>query len=86
MTIPLTAFLFLYLLFVFICLVFSVIAIYHIMKYGQVNFATFAAVFIYAAGCAAVLFLSYLYLSRIDWSVGLTIMQGGFGIFGVNNF
>ncbi len=86
MTIPLTAFLFLYLLFVFVWLVFSFIAIYHIMKYGQINFTTFAAVFIYVSGCAAILFLSYKYLINIDWSAGLTIMQGGFGIFGVNNF
>lgn len=86
MTIPLTVFLFLYLLFVFIWIVFSAIAVYHIMKYGRVNFATFAAVLIYLAGCAAILLLSYKYLIQIDWKIGFAIMSGGAGIFGVNNF
>lgn len=86
MTIPLTAFLFLYLLFVLVWLVFSFVAIYHIMKYGQANFATFAVVLIYSAGCAAILLLSYKYLIQIDWKAGFTIMLGGAGIFGANNF
>lgn len=86
MTIPLIAFLFLYLLFVFIWLIFSLIALYHIIKYGQINFTTFLITFAYIAGSIIILFLSYEYLSRIDWSAGLTILQGGAGIFGVNNF
>jgi len=32
------------------------------------------------------LFFSYQYLIPIDWSVGLTILQGGAGVFGTNNF
>lgn len=86
MTIPLIGFLFLYLLFIFIWLIFSLIALYHIIRYGQINFTTFITTFIYIAGSAIILFLSYGYLSRIDWSVGLTIFQSGAGIFGVNNF
>jgi hypothetical protein len=86
MTIPLIAFLFLYLLFIFIWLIFSLIALYHMIKYGQINFMTFITTFAYLAGSAIILFLSYEYLSRIDWSVGLTIFQGGAGIFGTNNF
>lgn len=84
MTIPLIGFLFLYFLFVFVWLIFSLIALYHIIKYGQINFTTFIAAFAYLAGSAMILFFSYEYLSRIDWSVGLTVFQGGAGIFGVN--
>jgi len=86
MTIPLIAFLFLYLLFVVIWLIFSLIALFHIMRYGQVNFGTFLAAFIYLAGSAMILFLSYQYLIQIDWSIGLTIFQGGVDMFGVNRF
>lgn len=86
MTIPLIAFLFLYLLFVFVWLIFSLIALYHIIIYGQINFTTFITTFIYIVGSGLILFLSYGYLSRLDWSAGLTIFQGGAGIFGVNNF
>lgn len=86
MTIPLIGFLFLYLLFVFIWLIFSLIALYHVIRYGQINFTTFFAAFAYIAGSALILFLSYGYLNQIDWSVSLTILPGGAGVFGVNNF
>lgn len=86
MTIPLIGFLFLYLLFAFTWLIFSLIALYHMIKYGQINFATFLTTFIYLGGSALLLFSSYQYLSQIDWSVGLTFFQGGAGMFGIDNF
>ena len=86
MTIPLIAFLFLYLLFIVVWLIFSFVALFHIVKYGQVSFGTFIAAFIYIVGSVAILFFSYEYLSQIDWSVGLTIFQGGTDMFGVNRF
>lgn len=86
MTIPLIAFLFFYLLFVFVWLIFSLIALYHMIKYGQINFTTFLTIFIYIGISIILLFLSYQYLSRIDWNVGLTIFQGGSSLFGSNNF
>jgi ABC-type maltose transport system permease subunit len=86
MTIPLIAFLFLYLLFLVVWLIFSLIALFHIIRYGQVSFGTFTAAFLYIAGSIIILFFSYQYLSQIDWSVGLTIFQGGNDIFGTNKF
>ncbi len=86
MTIPLIAFLYLYLLFAFVWLIFSLIALYHILKYGQVNFTTFVAAFAYLAVAALIINSSYLYLSPIDWSAGLTVFQGGAEIFGTNSF
>lgn len=86
MVIPLIAFLFLYLLFVFGWLIFSFIAVYHMLRYGQINFVSVFSVLAYTAGCAAVLFFSYRYLSPIDWSAGFDVLRGGIGIFGVNNF
>lgn len=86
MTIPLIGFLFFYLLFVFIWLIFSLIALYHVIKYGQISFTTFLATFAYLAGSVLILYISYQSLGQINWNVGLTIFQGGAGIFGVNNF
>lgn len=86
MTIPLIAFLFFYLFFVIVWLIFGLIALFHMIKYSQINFTTFFTTFIYIAGSIVILYLSYRYLSVIDWSVGLTIFQGGAGVFGVNNF
>jgi len=86
MTIPIIAFLYFYLLFIAVWLIFSLIALYHMIKFGQINFTSFLTTFIYLAGSAVIVFLSYQYLSRIDWSVGLSIFQGGAGIFGTSNF
>jgi len=86
MTIPLIGFLFLYLLFIFIWLIFSLVALFHMVKYGQINFMTFITTFAYIAGSVVILSFSYDYLSHIDWSVGLTIFQGGAGLFGSNRF
>ncbi|MDO8668462.1 MAG: hypothetical protein Q7K35_05250 [bacterium] len=85
MTIPLVAFLYLYLLFVFAWLIFSLIAFYHIMKYGQICFASFIAVSAYFVVSVIILTFSYEYLSQIDWSIGLTVFQGGSQFFGANN-
>ena len=86
MTIPLIFFLYLYFLFFAIWLIFSLIAFYHIIKYGQVSYTTFFTIIIYLAGSVLILFYSYQYLSPIDWSVGLTIMRGGSSVFGTSNF
>jgi len=86
MTIPIIGFLFLYCLFVLVWLIFSLVALFHMIRYGQINFVTFITTFTYIAGSVMILFFSYEYLNQIDWSVGLTIFQGGAGIFGVNNF
>lgn len=86
MTIPLIGFLYLYLLFLFAWLIFSVIALYHIIKYGQIGFVSLMSIAVYLAVSAALLSLSYQFLSQIDWSVGLTIFQGGVNPFGSTNF
>lgn len=86
MTIPLIAFLYLYLLFVFIWFIFSLIAFYHMIRYGQIGFINFMASLAYFAVSTIILFLSFQFLSQIDWSAALTISQGGVQFFGSNNF
>ena len=86
MSIPIIAFLYLYLLFVLVWLVFSVIALYHIIRYGQIGFTSLAVTLIYILVSTAILFLSYQYLSQIDWEASLTVFQGGVGVFGSSNF
>jgi len=86
MTIPLVAFLYLYLLFILLWLIFSIIALYHIIRYGQISFFSVMVTMAYLMATMAVLFLSYEYLSQIDWEVGLTVLQGGFQFFGSSSF
>jgi hypothetical protein len=86
MNIPLVAFLYLYLLFVLVWLIFSLIALYHILRYGQISFTSFLAIFMYVAVSVILLFLAFEYLSQIDWSVNLTIFKIAPGPFGANDF
>jgi hypothetical protein len=86
MTIPVVAFLYLYLLFVLVWLIFSLIALYHMIKYGQIGLVSILAVLVYLAVCLAILDLSYQYLSPIDWDAELTILRGGFQSFSPVNY
>lgn len=86
MTIPLIGFFYLYLLFVFIWLIFSLIAYYHIIRYGQIGFISVAATLTYFIVSVLILVFSYLFINQIDWSIGLTVSQGGIDFFGSNNF
>ncbi len=86
MTIPLIAFLYLYLLFVLTWLIFSIIAFYHIIKYGQINIISIMVIFAYLAVSIIIIYLSGLFIAGIDWSVGLTVFQGGSGFFGSSGY
>ena len=86
MTIPIIAFFYLYLLFVLVWLIFSVIALYHMVKYGQINAASILATIGYLAFSVVILYLSYQFFVRIDWNVGLTISQGGVNFFGSTDY
>ncbi|OGF24327.1 hypothetical protein A3H09_01530 [Candidatus Falkowbacteria bacterium RIFCSPLOWO2_12_FULL_45_13] len=82
MTIPLIVFFYLYLLFIVVWLIFSIIALYHIIRYGQINYISIMAVIIYLAGVAVIFSLSFVFLSQIDWTASLAILQGKVGVFG----
>ncbi|MDD5071127.1 MAG: hypothetical protein PHQ42_00065 [Patescibacteria group bacterium] len=73
MTFPLYIFLIIYLIFLLGWLIFSFIAIYHMFKYGFLNFTTFFTIFIYIAISILMLLFSYKYLSQIDWQMNVTI-------------
>lgn len=78
MSFPLYIFLFVYFLFLFGWVVFSLLAIYHMVKFGAVTFATFFSSFVYIAGSAALLFISYNFLSQIEWNMNVSFLEGIF--------
>jgi len=80
MTFPLYIFLFLYFAFLTLWLIFSLIAVYHILKFGFKNFITFFTTFIYISVSVIMLFGSYYYISQIDWNMNITILRGLFNI------
>ena len=80
MTFPLYIFLIIYFVFLLGWLVFSFIAVYHMLKFGFFNFTTFFTVFVYIAISFLMLAISYKYLSQIDWQMNVTIFGDLFNL------
>jgi len=80
MTFPLYIFLIIYFVFLLGWLVFSFIAVYHMLKFGFLNFTTFFTVFVYIAISFLMLAISYKYLSQIDWQMNVTIFGDLFNL------
>ena len=67
-----------YLLFLLLWLIFSLVAVYHMIKFGFKNFTTFFTTFIFVAVSLALLVVSYNFLIQIDWDASVSIFQGAF--------
>ena len=68
MTLELSAFLYIYLLFLLFWLAFSNVALYHMFKFGFKNIVTYLSIFIYISVSGVILFTSFMYIVQIDWS------------------
>lgn len=68
MTFPLYLFLFVYLAFLAICLIFSLVAVYHMFRYGFKTFTTFIITFFYIAVLILIISVSYNAISQINWN------------------
>jgi hypothetical protein len=75
MSFPLSIFLYIYLVFLLIWFIFSIIGVYHMLKYGFLNFMTFFSVFLYFTVSVAMLLVSYNFISGIDWNLNITIFK-----------
>ncbi len=78
MSFPLIIFLYIYFAFLFVWLIFSVIGVYHLIRYGFLNFMTFFSLFAYAALSFLILSVSYNYIKEVDWNVTISIFDGAF--------
>ncbi len=78
MSFSLDILLYIYLAFLLFWIVFSVIGIYHMLKYGFLNFMTFFSVFIYVIVSAVILLTSYNFIVQVDWSSDITILNNIF--------
>ena len=67
-----------YLLFLLLWLIFSLVAVYHMMKFGFKNFTTFFTTFVFVAVSLALLIISYNFLIQIDWDISVSILEGAF--------
>lgn len=78
MTFKLSILLIPYLLFLFLWLFFSLVAVYHMIKFGFKNFTTFFTTFIFVAVSLVLLVVSYNFLIQIDWDTSVSIFKGAF--------
>jgi hypothetical protein len=65
---PLWILLFPYALFLLVFGVFSLIDLYHAIRFRSGGFSAFLLTVFYLAGTASILYLSYLMLSTLDWN------------------
>ncbi|MCK4554299.1 hypothetical protein KAU19_05055 [Candidatus Parcubacteria bacterium] len=78
MTFSLSLLLIPYLLFLFLWLIFSIVAVYHMMKFGFKNFTTFFTTFIFIGVAILMLMTTYDFISQIDWKEQVTIFENAF--------
>ena len=75
MAITLSIFLYIYFAFLLVWLILSLVAIYHMLKFGFKSFATFSATFIFIAISIFLLAGSFKYLSEIDWQKEIIVVD-----------
>ena len=56
--------------------IFCLVAIYHMFKFGFKNLPTFLVTFIFIVGAFFLLWASYEYISQIDWTINVSILEG----------
>lgn len=75
MTIPLYVILFIYLGFSAITLLFWLAIMYHLIRFGTLNFINLLFSLISIAGIALWIFYSYRYLIAVDWTQTISIFD-----------
>jgi hypothetical protein len=75
MSLTLSIFLYIYYAILSVWLVFSLVAVYHMFKFGFKNFITFTTTFTYMAISAVILLSSFGYISQVDWQTELFNLQ-----------
>jgi len=78
MTFQLSILLIPYLLFLLLWLIFSLVAVYHMMKFGFKNFTTFFTTFIFIGIAILMLTTTYNFIEQIDWKTEITIFENAF--------
>lgn len=66
--IPFSVLLILYLVAVAIVLIYALVNLYHVFRYGQMSALSYFVTSLFGAGFLIILALSFIYISQIDWS------------------
>jgi len=76
LTVPLYIFLFIYLLFLCVFTILSLINLYHIVSTGTFTFVSFIMTFFTFVATVLTLYFTWHLLSGIDWQQPLTLFDG----------
>jgi hypothetical protein len=75
MEIPLSAFLFAYIVYIAIFLFFTFFNLYHMLKFGFVSFWAYFLTTAYIILTVLALFVSYFYIAQVDWTGSFEVFQ-----------
>lgn len=75
MEIPLSTFLFAYIIYVAIFLFFTFFNLFHMLKYGFVSFWAYFLTVAYIIATGLALFVSYFYIAQVDWTQMFEILK-----------
>lgn len=75
MTFNLVVFLYIYYIFLIFWAILSLIGFYHLVRFGHRMFGSFLVGIVYIAGIIIIAFVSYSYLSNIDWQAPVTVFS-----------
>ncbi len=78
MTFPLYIFLFPYLIFLVVWAIFSLTAVYHMLRFGFKNITTILTTIIYIGVSTWLLYISYQYIDQINWDSQVSLFKGMF--------
>lgn len=62
-----------YYAFLVVWLIFCLVALYHLLKYGFKNLVTLGVIIIFITISALLLLTSFFYINQIDWSTEINI-------------
>ena len=75
MSFTLSIFLIPYTIFLLLWFIISIVAVYHMLKFGFKNFTTFATTILFVGVSVAMLYFSYTYIIEIDWQTEITLFS-----------
>jgi hypothetical protein len=75
MEFPLYIILIPYLIFILVWFIFSLVALYHMFKFGFKNITTYFTSFLYVLIATGMLAVSYIYLNELDWTVKISVLN-----------
>jgi len=75
MEIPLSTFLFAYIIYVAGFLFFTFFNLFHMLKFGFVSFWAYFLTVAYIVATVLALFVSYFYIAQVDWTAMFQILE-----------